>query len=826
MKKIVFLLFSLVLSISIYAQDESFEVDGISYKKLTSNTVEVEQVPFYNYGEEVSVTIPNEITYKKKKYSVTSIGESACCGNNGLVSITLPNSITSIGESAFESCLKLEKITMGDNISSIGKSAFCSCENLKSIAIPKSLKTIEEYTFEDCKSLSSVVIADNVTSIKASAFRGCTNMSSLSLSKNLESIGDYAFFACNKLETLEIPNGVKKIGHQSFSCLYHLKTLTIPSSLTTMEGDPFYLDYALTSIKVDKGNKCYDSRDNCNALIQKDGDVLLLGCVNTVIPKSVKKIGQCSFYACPITKTAIPEGVEDIDVGAFGYCADLVSVIIPKSVKRIECTAFCDCKNIASIKVDEGNEYYDSRENCNAIIQKNGDILVCGCPNTKIPNGIKAIGDYAFYGIEKITSITIPNTVESIGNYAFNYATGLTSVTIPSSVKTIGNHAFDICSNLKDVTIPEGVNSVGDYAFSECKALKSLSFPNSVITIGQGALSYCSNLETVKLPDNLKTIERKMFRQCYGLESISIPNSVTTIGDAAFMECKYLKTINLPENLVVIGDSAFYEVGREKYYEVGTMTIDFPATLKSIGAEAFYLCNVSHIIIPGNVEKIGRYAFRDISFVNLAEKPQDLIGHDPYYEDFPYMDMHVYEGLKDVYQNSVWGGLVKIIDDIPRNSIIPVIADGSEVGYNNLAKLTSFRLLANGNVGLNNNMKAKIYAEDKLIGKADINDVTLANGIMTINFKGIGNQGDTDSFGTVKTKIVIEAGSINMNNEANPIAFSYTYNASKAIFGALPTGINTISTTTLSPQISKRIANGRIVIEKGGKLYGIDGKIL
>ena len=57
------------------------------------------------------------------------------------------------------------------------------------------------------------------------------------------------------------------------------------------------------------------------------------------------------------------------------------------------------------------------------------------------------------------------------------------------------------------------------------------------------------------------------------------------------------------------------------------------------------------------------------------------------------MDMHVYEGLKDVYQNSVWGGLVKIIDDIPRNSIIPVIADGSEVGYNNLAKLTSFRLL-------------------------------------------------------------------------------------------------------------------------------------
>ena len=71
MKKIVFLLFSLVLSISIYAQDESFEVDGISYKKLTSNTVEVEQVPFYNYGEEVSVTIPNEITYKKKKYSVT-----------------------------------------------------------------------------------------------------------------------------------------------------------------------------------------------------------------------------------------------------------------------------------------------------------------------------------------------------------------------------------------------------------------------------------------------------------------------------------------------------------------------------------------------------------------------------------------------------------------------------------------------------------------------------------------------------------------------------------------------------------------------------------
>jgi hypothetical protein len=89
--------------------------------------------------------------------------------------------------------------------------------------------------------------------------------------------------------------------------------------------------------------------------------------------------------------------------------------------------------------VENGNTIYDSRENCNAIIETATNTLIAGCQNTIIPNSVTSIGDRAFSGCSSLTSITIPNSVTSIGDYAFSYCSSLTHITLESSITTKHN---------------------------------------------------------------------------------------------------------------------------------------------------------------------------------------------------------------------------------------------------------------------------------------------------------------------------------------------------------------------------------------------------
>ncbi len=129
-----------------------------------------------------------------------------------------------------------------------------------------------------------------------------------------------------------------------------------------------------------------------------------------------------------MTSVTIPNSVTSIGERAFYKCTGLTSVTIPNSVTSIGDRAFGSCSGLTSIKVESGNSVYDSRENCNAIIETATNTLISGCKNTIIPKSVTYIGDYAFSGCSGLTSITIPNSVTSIGERAFYSCNGLTRI--------------------------------------------------------------------------------------------------------------------------------------------------------------------------------------------------------------------------------------------------------------------------------------------------------------------------------------------------------------------------------------------------------------
>ena len=158
-----------------------------------------------------------------------------------------------------------------------------------------------------------------------------------------------------------------------------------------------------------------------------------------------------------VTSISLPNTIISIGQEAFRNCSGLTSITIPESVTSIGNHAFQYCIELSSIEVEIGNTTFDSRNNCNAIIEKATNTLITGCQNTIIPNDVTSIGNYAFYQCNGLTSITIPNSVTSIGDYAFSWCSGLTSVVSKITMPFVfGSYAFSGISSNCVLTVPRG----------------------------------------------------------------------------------------------------------------------------------------------------------------------------------------------------------------------------------------------------------------------------------------------------------------------------------------------------------------------------------
>ena len=301
----------------------------------------------------------------------------------------------------------------------------------------------------------------------------------------------------------------------------------------------------------------------------------------------VTSIGDSAFSNfIGLTSIEIPNSVTSIRYFAFSGCTGLTSLEIPASVINIEDSAFSGCQNLTSIIVDKKNQKYDSRNDCNAIIDTQTNALIMGCKNTIIPEDIKSIGVDAFYRCTGLTSIKIPDSVKTIGTRAFNGCTGLTSIEIPSSVTIVDYCAFDDCDNIsyniydngkylgntenpylvivgvtnnttESFSINPNTKLIGGGVFSKCRNLKSIEIPDGVTSIGVSAFNWCGSLKSIKIPDSVTSIGNSVFSGCTSLKSIEIPNSVTSIGDSAFRGCINLTSIIIPNSVTSMGDEVF-----------------------------------------------------------------------------------------------------------------------------------------------------------------------------------------------------------------------------------------------------------------------------
>ena len=303
----------------------------------------------------------------------------------------------------------------------------------------------------------------------------------MSKTLTVTSVGEYAFYGCWGLTSITIPNSVTSIGGSAFYNCSGLSSVTIPNSVVSIGSYVINSCNNLISITVEKGNTVYDSRDNCNAIIETSSNTLIAGCKNTIIPNSVTSIGFSAFASCTgLTSIVIPNSVTSIGDGAFTYCHGLTSIVIPNSVTYIGNRAFSCAEQLTSITVESGNTVYDSRDNCNAIIETSSNTLIAGSNNAIIPNSVTKIGIYAFEGCSGLTSIIIPTSVRSIEYSAFSYCTGLTSIVIPNSVISIDKYAFSECEGLIRVDIGNSVISIGDWAFAYCVRLKNVYCYSSI----------------------------------------------------------------------------------------------------------------------------------------------------------------------------------------------------------------------------------------------------------------------------------------------------------------------------------------------------------
>ena len=648
MKQKLLAFFALALMATLPASAD-YQIDGLNFSVRNNEATVTSQVNgSQNPGGDL--VIPDSISVYGRTYPVTTIGIQAFYDDK-ITSVDIPRTITKMDFGAFVGCYSLERVNIHDweawckmtfvnnwaNPLFYANRLFLDGEELTEVVIPGSITALNNFVFVGWQALKSVVIPNTVTSIGTEAFCYCYNLENIEIPAGVDTIGSAAFGHCKSLTSLILPPKIRTIGMGTFGSCEKLTEMVIPDSVTYIGNGAFTYCYSLESV---------------------------------YIPDGVTYIGERAFEYCPLTSIEFPNSLTTIADGAFGFCNSLTSIHIPASVLSIGKRAFGFSGAIEHISVDSDNPIYDSRGNCEALIETNSNTLLYGTVNTIIPNTVTSINELAFYRRKGLTSIEIPNSVVSIGYCAFTYCPDLAQINIPNSVTTIGREAFDYCTELScGIDIPNSVTLIGESAFRGCRKMPYVTIGSGVDSIGKEAFSYCYYLEHITVNgDNPKydsrgncdaLIETSTNTLLYGAGNTVVPNTVTTIAPRSFSYMKSLTSIDIPNSVTHIGEMAFLSsslrdltirdgdndvtIDKQAFEYCGELlAVHLPNSVTSVGQSAFHACNkLEEFTIGSGLKVISDKMVNNCVKLNrlIIGSAVDTIGTEAFYNCYRLTDI-------------------------------------------------------------------------------------------------------------------------------------------------------------------------------------------
>lgn len=485
------------------------------------NTAEVEFAPDSSYLNLTGVvTVPEFITVvqtvngesQEVVYPVRSVRSSAFKNCTGITEVILPEAVSYIGPSAFAGCTAMTRITIPKKLSTIAGNAYDGCtaintviynaENLStaygiwpndgvtevtinegvrvlprnifkgakmtSVTLPQSLRYIGESSLAYCSELTEIVVPDSVTKIGYGAFQYDTSLTDLTIGYLVDTIGNSAVVGSNNIKNLTWkPRRVLWNGGVNRSSIEHVTLgdrveyldrgivngtsvteLTIPASVKVITEGAVQQCKRLKTVSFNEGldSICNEAFSSCDSLL------------SFTLPNTLVHIGSYAFSYCrQLQSVVLPSSLKSIDAWAFNYCLGLKDIYFPRSVERIDSCIISYTPMLASIVVEDGNPYYNSGQNCHALIETATGVLIGGCYNTVIPNTVRKIGPWSFHHAVRLKEANIPEGVRVIGQSAFRECWGITKVTLPSTMDSIAELAFYYTTDI-DTVICYAVN--------------------------------------------------------------------------------------------------------------------------------------------------------------------------------------------------------------------------------------------------------------------------------------------------------------------------------------------------------------------------------
>ena len=635
--------------------------------------------------------------------AVQTIGCNAFDGCGNLSEVLLPNSVTSIGDYAFANCTAADKLILGSNVVTIGEYAFSYMEAVIEVMIPDSVTDLGSGAFNSCSSLEKILFLGDAPGMGEELFSAVSatayypgNNTTWTEDVRLDYGGSIRWVPYDTYELLEDSDTTFDRDVDGDTVVIHTQAELSRFVAAWVDGNELDSeDYVLT-----EGSTILTLTETYLNTLSLGRHVLVMEFTDGYLVAEILVTGgdHTHDYEAVVTDpTCIERGyttytcscgdsyVDDYE-DPLGHAYDGV-VTEPGCVTEGYTTYTC---------LRCGDEYVDAYTDPVGHTYEDGECIHCGEedpdyePSEEFPvsgtcgedltwvldeDGLLTISgtgdmyDYTSSNLapwytyrDHVRSVLVEGTADSIGDYAFYQLPNMSTVTIESGVSAIGGHSMKYCSSLVSVTIPGTVTEMGvsvfeqspllttagpasgDYAikfgwtqtipanaFMDHRHLERVVFPGGIRTIGEKAFLKCSGLTGVSLPRNLESLGSQAFEQT-GLTSVALPgnlvtvgseafescpltsvtfgSSVTEIGYAAFRNCDSLTNVVLPESLQTLGGSAF-----ENCTALGTVALN--EGVVTIGGSAFYNCSAMvEVTIPSTVTSLGAYAFRECDALN------------------------------------------------------------------------------------------------------------------------------------------------------------------------------------------------------------------